>query len=124
MSNAKALSAIVKIKKAIDKYGSDIKIVTFVSGSKNSYGGVVKSKSNSYEITKGLISSEASESVDTAYRGGSKTNTYELSIKLYSESEINKDNKIVYLGHEHKIVYVSSKVLQNTTLLYEVLIKR
>jgi len=124
MSNAKALSAIDKIVKAIEKYGSDIKIVTFVAGETDSYGDVIVAERNDYEDTKGLISNEASESVATAYRGGSNPNTYELSIKLFTKNEINKDNKLIYSGHEHEIVYISSKVLQNTTLLYEVLIKR
>jgi len=98
--------------------------VTYVAGETDSYGNVIVPETNDLEITKGLPSSEATESVANAYRNGSDTNTFELSIKFYTESVITKDNKMIYDSKDYEIVYVSKKVLQDTTLLYEALIKR
>ena len=116
---SKATDTIVKIKKAIDKYGSDIKLVTLVEGDYDPYTGATTVRE---EVkTKGLIGSTTSnESLAKA------VDTYELSIKVYSATEITIDNLINFRENDYKIVPkgLDSKILQNETLLYELLVKK
>jgi hypothetical protein len=43
---------------------------------------------------------------------------------LYHTEEPKKDWKVIYEGNTYTILYVSSVVLQNSNLIYELLIKK
>lgn len=118
-NNADALDAIIDIKEALEEYGSDILIVTLEEGAYDPYTGATTIRTE--KPTKAIIKSTTSnESLAKA------VDTYELSIKVYSATEITIDNLINFRGNDYKIVPngLDSKVLQNETLLYELLVKK
>lgn len=118
-NNQDALDAIVDIKEAITEYGSDILLVTLTEGAYDPYRGATTIREE--VITKALITNTTSnESLAKA------VDTYELSIKVYSDVEITEDNLINFRGNDYKIMPkgLDSKILQNETLLYELLVKK
>ena len=124
-TNSKALSSIEKIKKAFAKYGSTITIKgNSVDAVYDSYGNITTpAVTNPDEITKGIVETEATISVSDAF---SKTNNgnYELAIKIYSPNVITKANTLVYDGNTYEIIFVSKKSLQDTLILYELLVRK
>ena len=121
MPNKDALDAIDDIIEAIDEYGSDIKVVTEVISGYDPYTGPIVA-STSVDM-KGIISSEATQRVNDIFTKLS-TDSYEMAIKLYSDVVVTKENKIAYKSLSYEILYVSEKSLQNTTILYEVLVRK
>lgn len=118
-NNDDALDAIEDIKEAIEEYGSDILLVTLTEGAYDPYTGAATIRTE--VITKALIKSTTSnESLAKA------VDSYELSIKVYSDLEITEDNLINFRGNDYKIMPkgLDSKILQNETLLYELLVKK
>ncbi len=117
-----AQGAIVDIKRAIKDYGSDIILREITKTGYNSYTGSVETATDIN--MRALPQDEATESVSRAFVNQGNSTSYEMAMKLYSEETITKSHKIVYHGDVYNILYVSSKVLQNETLLYEILIRR
>mgnify|MGYP000247643037 CR=1 FL=1 len=123
MSNKKALETIEKLKKAIEKYGSVIKIQTITEGvydPRNPEAGTTTTE----VTTKALISSEASKKVAEGFKGTTSSSAYEMAMKLYNDTTITKDNKISFRGNVYDVLYVSESILQDTTYLYEILVKK
>lgn len=119
MNNLDALNAIVDIKEAIAEYGSTIKIITNEQTDYDPYEGATVSRT---EIpTKGIIKrSSTNEALNKS------VDNYELSIMFYSSNEITTDNLINYKDNDYEIVPngLAEKILQDTTLIYEALVKR
>lgn len=118
-NNADALDAIKDIKEAVEEYGSDIILVKLTEGGYDPYTGPIETREET--PTKAIIKSTTSnESLAKA------VDTYELSIMVYSDIDITIDNLINFRGNDYKIVPkgLDSKILQNETLLYELLVKK
>jgi len=112
-----ATDAIKDIKEAIAEYGSDIKIVTLTEGDYDPYTGATITRT---EVpTKALISGTSTNEILNK-----AVDTFDLSIKMYDSTEITKDNLINFRGDDYEILFVDTKVLQNETLLYELLVKK
>lgn len=122
-NNQDALNAIVDIKEAIAEYGSSIKILTQTAGEWDSYGNIVIPEGTSEVITKALIGSSATDKLLTKL-SGDILNSYSLSMRLYSSTEITKANTISFRGDEYEIVFIDEMILQDTTLIYEILVKK
>ena len=124
-NNPDALEAIVDIKEAIAEYGSTITIKgNSTDAVYDSYGNITTpAVQDPDEITKGIVKTEATVSVADAF---SKTNlgNYELAIKIYSPNIITKANSLVYKGNTYEIIFVSLKTLQDTNILYELLVRK
>lgn len=124
VNNQDALDAIKDIKEAIDKYGSGIKILTQIAGEWDSYGNVIVPEGVSEEKTKAIIKSSASENIVQKIMRWALSEEYELSMKLYTSTELTKDKKIEFRGDIYEITYIDEMILQDTTLIYEILVKK
>ena len=109
--------AIKDIKEAIAEYGSNISIITLIEGAYDPYQGATETRVETN--TKALVGSTSTNEILNNI-----IDSYELSIRLYSAVEIKKDNLINFRGNDYKILYVDTKVLQNETLLYELLVQK
>jgi len=115
--------AIIDIIEAIEEYGSTIQIVTLTKVVPyNPYKG--EEYTETIVDTKALISNEATSKVNDNFIANNINSSYDLSIKIYSDIVITKSNKIIFDGNTYEISYVSSKILQDTTLIYELLIRK
>ena len=115
---SEATEAILDIVEALNEYGTSISLRSVSENSYDPYTGA-----STTEVDTGLkafISLEASRVVSQQFA----KHTYDLALKTFHTEKITKADKIVYDGEVYNIVYVSSKVLQDTTLLYELLIVR
>ncbi len=121
MNNQDALNAIADIKKAIAEYGSNVKILTKTAGELDSYGNVVVEEGITSVSTKALIGSSATDKIGSRY---SISTDYSLSIRLYSKIPLTKANVIKFRDDDYEIVFIDEMVLQDTTLLYELLVKK
>ena len=125
-NNSDATEAIQDIIEAIEEYGSTIRIATETESGYDPYTGATYS--TTYEDTKAIISSLATQRVQEAFQNISKIegviSAYDLSIKLYTTTELTKANKIVYDGNTYEITFISDKILQDTRIIYELLIKK
>lgn len=123
MANTDALEAIKDIKEAIEEYGSSI-ILRLETQNQATYD--PRSPDTGVTVTdtpmKALISTEASKDLATSMPKD-LIGTYEIAMKLYTTLELTKAYKIVYDGKEWEVLYPSKRVLQDTTLMYEVLVK-
>jgi len=113
-----ATDAIVDVVEALDEYGTDIVLRTVTEDSYNPHTG--PTNSNVDKPLKAFIKEFASHQLSQQF----SKDTYDLAISTYDTSAITKTHKILYGGQEYNIVYVSSKVLQNETIIYELLIAR
>ena len=118
-----ALNAIKDIKKAIIDYGSDITLNKIVGGTYNPQTGTTSGTTTSYPM-KAIVKRNATVSLERSIANNVTVNTYELSILLYHTEEPKKDWKVIYKGNTYTILYVSPTVLQNSNLIYELLIKK
>ena len=118
-----ALNAIKDIKKAIIDYGSDITLNKIVAGTYNPQTGTTSGTITSYPM-KAIVKRNATVSLERSIANNVTVNTYELSILLYHTEEPKKDWKVIYKGNTYTILYVSPTVLQNSNLIYELLIKK
>ena len=117
-----ATEAIQDIIEAIEEYGSTIRIATETETGYDPYTGATYS--TTYEDTKAVISKHASKSMSEVMEANRITSAYDLSIKLYTTTELTKANKIVYDGDTYEITFISDKILQDTRIIYELLIKK
>lgn len=115
---SEAAEAIGDIVEALNEYGTSITLRTISEDSYDPYTGTATTEVDT--DLKAFISLEASRVVSQQFA----KNTYDLALKTFHTEKITKSNKIVYNGEVYNITYVSSKVLQDTTLLYELLIVR
>ena len=120
--NDEALSAVNDIIEAIDEYGSAIIIQTITPEVSDAYGVVTTPAVTVSEVTKGLPTKQAS--ADFSQGLLDTIGSFELAIKLYTVTELTKANKILYKSKTYNILYISEKVLQDTRLIYEVLVAR
>ena len=122
-----ALNAIKDIKKAIIDYGSDITLNKIVAGTYNPQTGTTSNGTTSYPM-KAIVKSQATEKSQNALEYVSRIensiSAYTLSVLLYHTEEPKKDWKVIYKGNTYTILYVSPTVLQNSNLIYELLIKK
>ena len=122
MANTDALEAIEDIKQAIEDYGSDIKIgVETEVLPYNPYIG--KQFTTAYTDTKALIAKTASTDLSSKLTPD-QLNSYERAIKVYSATEITKAMKIQIVGIDYNISIIDITELQNTIILYELLIAK
>ena len=127
MANTDALSAIKDIKEALAEYGSSIEIETPSETSLTDYDPLNPQPELPPVITtgKGIISSEATPNVGNAYLNSEENASYQLAIKTYLEGkEVTKNDKLVFNGSLYEIVYVANKILQDTLILQEILVRK
>jgi SPP1 family predicted phage head-tail adaptor len=115
---SEATEAIEDIVEALNDYGSSI---TLRDGTVTAYDPYTGPSVTDVDTPlKAFISLEASRSLSQQF----DSHTYDLAIKTYHTSKITKEDQIIYDGQVFRILYVSSKILQDTTLIYELLIVR
>ena len=118
---SEALEARADIVEAINEYGSTINIISITKGDLSNYDpyNPTAGDSETSVTHKALIGSTATnENLNDVVDG------YELSIRLYSAIPITKDQLVEFRDIRYEIVYVDEKILQDETLIYEVLVKR
>jgi len=117
-----ATEAIVDITEAIEEYGSDIKIgVETETLPYDPYVGHIYT--TAWTDTKALIKKTASTDLSSKLTPD-QLNSYEKAIKVYSATEITKQHKIQIRSEDYNITVIDVKELQNTILLYELLIAK
>lgn len=116
--------AIIDIKQALEDYGSDIKIRTITKGSLADYDprNPTSGETKIDVSTKAIVRTQATKDLAVTMPQD-LINNYETSMVLYSDTNITKENKIVFEGLVKEIVYINKKMLQNTTISYELLVK-
>ena len=120
--NQDALDAIDDIVEAVNTYGSDIKIgVETETLPYDPYVGHVYT--TVWTDTKALIGKTASTDLSSKLTPD-QLNSYEKAIKIYSATEITKEHKIQIRSEDYNITVIDVKELQNTILLYELLIAK
>jgi len=122
--NQEALDAIQDFKDALVTDGSAVTIRTITAGEWDSYGNVIVVETVSDEITKCFPSSEASSRVQAVINADTNISSYELSLKLYTETEVTKADRIVFDSDVYEILYVSKKIYQDIVVFYELLVKK
>lgn len=121
---SEALKARADFLEALETDGSFCTIRTTVNEVSDSYGIVITPATITNEATKCFPLSEASSRMQEAINSDINISSYELSMKLYSDTEITKAQTIVFDGSEYEILYVSKKIYINEVIFYEILIKR
>jgi len=124
MNGAEALDARFDFLYALETDGSDCVIRTKSLGVFDSYGIVITPESVSDESTLCFPSVEASAALKDAINNNINLSTYELYMKLYSDTEITKNQTIVFGAKEYEIIYASKKIYQNEVIFYEILVKK
>lgn len=118
-----AENAINDIKYAISEFGSTIKLRTTTEGAydpRNPDGNNVVTDLNTKGIFKSSISKNIIEAVPKT-----AMESFEKVIIIDSDIEIEKDkHTIVYKDIEYEIVWFNDPILQDETLLYELLLKK
>lgn len=123
----KAESAHLKIKNALDKYGSDV-ILRLSKDAILDPNNFDPQNPAPPDITnddkKAFINSEASKDLKTSMPK-EIIGTYEMSITLQSDTPIvKKENTIIKGGDEYQILYVKPKEFMNLILQYELLVAK
>lgn len=120
--NQDAIDAVNDIIEAINEYGSSITIQTITPEVSDSYGIVTTPEIIVNEVTKALPRQEASANFSEGLL--KSIGSFELSLTLYTVTTLTKAHKIAYNSNTYNIVYISDKVLQDTRIIYEVLVAR
>lgn len=113
-----ATDAIEDIVEAINEYGTSISLRSVSEDSYDPYTG--STVTNTDVELKAFVSLEASRVLSQQFA----KHTYDLALKTYHTTKITKADEIIYDGQTYKILYVSSKILQGTAIIYELLIVR
>ena len=116
-------SAIQDIIEAIYEYGSSIVILTTTDEVTDAYGEVITKANIDRLETKALIGRNATDKV-TQKLTEDILNGYDLSMRLYTSKTFNKTNTIEFRDNEYNIVYIDEMILQDDTLMYEILVKK
>jgi len=122
----KAESAHLKIKTALDKYGSDVTLRSIVIPpiDENYDPRNPPTPTQTDTPLKAFINSEASKDLKTSMPK-EIIGTYEMSITLQSDVPIvKKENTIIKGGDEYQILYVKPKEFMNLILQYELLVAK
>ena len=116
--------AIEDIKQAMKEYGSNVTIEKSTDEVRDSYGNVITPATTVETNLKALIASRAADENLSKLTKDEKQ-SYNLSIRFYTTKPINKqDYTVAYNGETYQIVNIFEKVLQNTVLIYEILVKK
>ena len=121
-----AQSAIIDIQDALAEYGSTITFKKASQGTYNPNSGAV----DTYEDVelKAIVRREATERVVNAFQDLSKIEnseaSYDIALMFYHTEKPTKKDRISFNGDIYKIKYVSSTILQDAVIKYEVLISR
>ena len=119
-----ALEAIEDIKEALAEFGSSIVIKKETSEVRDSYGNIITPADYVNINTKALIGNQATDKLLSKLTDDQK-NSYSLSLRLYTTELINKeDYQIEFRSKDYEIFMIDETILQDETLLYEVLLKR
>ena len=119
-----ALLAIADIKAALNEFGSSIVIKKETSEVRDSYGNIITPADYVNINTKALIGNQATDKLLSKLTDDQK-NSYSLSLRLYTTESINKeDYQIEFRSKDYEIFMIDETILQDETLLYEVLLKR
>lgn len=122
----KAESAHLKIKNALDKYGSDVTLRSIVIPpiDENYDPRNPPTPTQTDAPLKAFINSEASKDLKTSMPK-EIIGTYEMSITIQSDVPIvKKENTIIKGGDEYQILYVKPKEFINLILQYELLVAK
>lgn len=119
---SEATDAILDIIDGQNEFGSSIKITSEVETGYDPYTGATYA--TTFADTKAFIKTEATPKVYDSFVNESTNSAYDMSIKLYFDTTITKDNKVVFKGNSYEIVFISETILQDTTILYELLVRK
>ena len=121
---SEATETIVDIQEALAEYGSSIIIKKSVSEVRDAYGVVTTAATATTENTKAFIGRYATSMLLSKLTDDQKQ-SYELSLRFYTTSVLNKEDYIIsFKSSDYNIVIIDSKIFQDETLLYEVLVKK
>ena len=121
---SEATETIVDIQEALSEYGSTIAIKKSVNEVRDAYGVVTTPAIPTTENTKAFIGRYATNQLLSKLTDDQKQ-SYELSLRFYTTSVLNKeDYTISFKSSDYNIVIIDSKIFQDETLLYEVLVKK
>ena len=119
---SEATDALIDIKEAIEEFGSTIRISTETETGYDPFEGATFT--TTFEDTKGFTNTEATPKVFESFSAMTSNSAYDLSVLTFSDTPITKDNKIVFRGNSYEILFVSETILQDLTLLYELLVRK
>ena len=121
---SEATEVITDIQEALTEYGSSIIIKKSVNEVRDAYGVVTTAATATTENTKAFVGRYATSQLLSKLTDDQKQ-SYELSLRFYTTSVLNKeDYTISFKSSDYNIVIIDSKILQDETLLYEVLVKK
>jgi hypothetical protein len=121
---SEATEVITDIQEALTEYGSSIIIKKSVSEVRDAYGVVTTAATATTENTKAFIGRYATSMLLSKLTDDQKQ-SYELSLRFYTTSVLNKEDYIIsFKSSDYNIVIIDSKIFQDETLLYEVLVKK
>lgn len=114
--------AIIDVKQAISEYGSTIILRETTEGAYDPYNpeNDINTDTNTKGIFKSSVSKNIANSVPQTFM-----EQFEKVIIIDSDVAIDKTkHKIVYKNVEYEIIWFNDPILQDETLLYELLIKK
>lgn len=119
---SEATEAISEISEALAEYGSDINLIQVVEGEYDPITGET-SKVDLITPMKAFLPNKATSSVISNSQIVT-TSSYDIIFQIYHDEEITESWEIEYKDDTYEIVLIDSTVLQNETLLYEVVAKK
>jgi len=120
---SKATNTVLKIEKAVEKYGSAIKIRTITKGAYDPRDPT--GNDTVVDVAaKGIFKKSMSQDLKNIVPENI-LQTFEKIILINADFELSKvDNRILYDNVPYEIVFISDPILQDVTLYYELLIQK
>ena len=119
---SEATEAILDIQEALAEYGSDIVLIEIIEGDYDPISGDVL-KVEVLTPTKAFLPSKMTSSLLSNSQIVT-TSSFDMVFQLYHNGTIDKSWEIEYNNHNYEIVLIDSTVLQNETLIYEIVAKK
>ena len=119
-----ATDAIVDIKEAILEYGSSIILIKHGVDVRDDYDNIITPAADTTFPMKALIGTSATDATLGKLTQAQKE-SYQLALRIYTTELINKeDYYIQFRSENYNITFISETILQDTTLIYELLVKK
>lgn len=119
-----ATDAIIDIKDALEEYGSTITLVKQGAEIRDDYDNIITPATDIQTVMKALVGTSATDTTLGKLTQAQKE-SYQLSLRLYTTEIINQDEYFIkFRNEDYNIVFISEIILQDTTLMYELLVKK
>lgn len=116
--------AVVDIAEAYEEYGSNIILIKSTNEIRDRRGILITPATVLNIPKKAMIGTFATDKLLKKLTSD-QLKSYSLSVRFQTTEDINDiDYKIKFLNSTYNIFLIDKKILQNTTLKYEVLLKR